>query len=133
MEVFRGSTKKLNGYKSDGDIQLLVPSSERHGEFIFWLKAGDTPLSASNGNEINYFLVVETVFDTFVSAYGYGLSALLKKSQIGAGTIEGVSGIGYKRRRSTNTWGLLIVLCCRRGGSYKKHIHPDFKTPEPQI
>jgi hypothetical protein len=135
MEVFRGSTKKLNGYKSDRDIQLLVPSSERHEDFIFWLKAGDTPLSALNGNEINYFLVVETVFDTFVSAYGYGLSALLKRSQIGARTIEGAGGIGYKRRRSTDTWESAhsLVLQARRELQEAHSIHLGFKTPKPQI
>lgn len=50
MQVYRGQTKCIHGYKSNGDIQLLIPSSERHDDHVFWLKAGDTPLSALNGN-----------------------------------------------------------------------------------
>ena len=43
MQVYRGQTAHIYGYKSNGDIHLLVPPSEQDHDHIFRLKAVDNP------------------------------------------------------------------------------------------
>jgi len=50
MQVYRGQTELIYGYKSNGDIHLLIPPSERDGDHVFRLKAGDTPFPTLNRN-----------------------------------------------------------------------------------
>jgi hypothetical protein len=100
MEVVRGQTRRLFGYRSEGDIQLTIPLSEKDEDHIFRLKAGETLIES----EFDDFLVAETVFDTFLSAYANGLSALFTRSYRGSPTINTPEGSGFRRRKSTAIW-----------------------------